>query len=145
MKICECVKNVYVKYVDFLQKYMASILLLAIRVWIGLVFLRSGLTKFSNVDQAIFLFEYEYQVPFLSPAFAAISAMSFEIACGAALIAGVFTRIVALPLIAMVLVIQFFVIQSIEHYYWLFLLSTLAVYGAGCFSVDGLACRFCKK
>src|SRR3989338_4630865 len=99
MKICNCVQSCYDKYVDFLQKYVVSILLLAIRVWIGLVFLRSGLVKFSNVEQAVFLFEYEYQVPFLSPTFAAISAMVFEMACGAALIAGIFTRIAALPLI----------------------------------------------
>lgn len=137
-------KKFHDTYVTFLEKYATPFLLLAIRVWIGLVFFKSGLTKCSNVDQAIMLFTYEYSVPVLSPKFAAISAMIFELACGAALVAGIFTRIAALPLIGMTLVIQFFVFQNQEHFYWLFLLSTLVIYGAGKLSLDGLGSKICK-
>ncbi|MBU6141049.1 MAG: DoxX family protein [Proteobacteria bacterium] len=138
---CARIKNIYQKYVNFLTKYLASILLLAIRIFVGLVFFKSGLTKFSNVDQAIILFTYEYSVPILPPAFAAISSMFFELACGGALIVGIFTRLAALPLIGMTLVIQIFVFQNPEHFYWLFLLATLAIYGGGIFSAD----KICSK
>lgn len=143
--VCTFLSNFYQKYVNFLQNYLSSILLLAIRIWIGLVFFKSGLTKFSNIDSAILLFEYEYALPLLSPKFAAISATIFELGCGAALMAGLFTRITALPLIVMTLVIQFLVFENQEHFYWLFLLSTLAIYGGGKLSIDGICCKFCKR
>ncbi len=144
--MCDRVKNFHAKYVDFLQKYISSILLVLIRVWIGLIFLRSGLVKFSNLDQTAFLFEYEYGFILFTPIFTAILSAVVEASCGAALLVGLLSRIAALPLIALVCVIQFFVFQNIEHFYWLFLLSTLAIYGSGCFSVDGLLRRFvCKK
>ena len=143
--ICGLIKNLYRKYVNFLENYLSSILLLAIRVWIGLIFFKSGLTKFSNIEQAITLFEYEYSLPFISPKFAAISAMAFELGCSAAIMAGILTRLTALPLIGMALVIQFFVFQNQEHFYWLFLLSTLVIYGSGTLSVDGFFTKFCRK
>ncbi len=145
MKLCETTKNIYAKYSDFLQIYLSPILLLAIRVFIGLVFLKSGLVKFSNVDSSILLFEYEYQVPHISPIFATYSAMIFEILCGGALILGLLSRLAALPLIIMTLVIQFAVFANPEHFYWLFLLATIAIYGGGKLSLDGILCKFCKK
>lgn len=143
-KACTVIKSIYGKYVNFLENHLTSILLLAIRIWIGLVFYKSGLTKFSNIDQAILLFTYEYDVPLLSPAFAAIMAMVFEIGCGVSIILGLMTRIFALPLIGMTLVIQFFVFQNIEHLYWLFLLSTLAVYGGGKLSLEVAMAKLCS-
>ncbi len=141
-------KKLYNKYVTLMENCGSSILLLGIRILIGLVFLKSGLVKFSNMDSAILLFKYEYNVPILPPVFAAYSAMIFEIGCSALLIAGTFTRIAALPLVAMTLVIQFFVFQNPEHFYWLSLLLVLAVYGGGKISLDYLAkkcCGGCKK
>ena len=142
--VCTLSKNIYGKYVNFLENHLASLLLLTIRIWIGLVFYKSGLTKFSNIDQAILLFTYEYDVPLLSPAFAAIVAMIFEIGCSLAIMVGLMTRIFVLPLIGITLVIQFFVFQNIEHFYWLFLLSTLAVYGEGRFSLKVLMTKICN-
>ncbi len=139
------IKNTYRKYVNFLENYLSAILLLGIRIWIGLVFFKSGMTKFSNIDSAIMLFEYEYSLPFLSPKFAAISAIIFELGCGTALMAGLLTRITALPLIGMTLVIQLLVFQNQEHFYWLLLLSTLAIYGGGKLSIDGIFAKFCKS
>ncbi len=139
------IKNTYLKYVDFLENYLSAILLLAIRIWIGLVFFKSGLTKFFNIDSAILLFEHEYSLPLISAEFAAISATIFELGCGAALIAGLLTRITTLPLIGMTLVIQLLVFQNQEHFYWLFLLSTLAIYGGGMLSIDGILAKCCKR
>jgi uncharacterized membrane protein YphA (DoxX/SURF4 family) len=142
--LCGLAKNIYGKYVNLSEKYLSSILLLSIRIWIGLVFLKSGLVKFSNIDQTILLFTYEYNVPILSPSFAAIAATTSELVFGVALIAGILTRLSAIPLIIMTLVIQFFVFDYQEHFYYLFLLSTLAIYGGGKLSIDGFAIKSCQ-
>jgi putative oxidoreductase len=110
-----------------------------------LVFVKSGLTKISNIDQTINLFAYEYNLPLLMPKFAAVSSIIFELGCGFAVIFGLLTRISVLPLIAMTLIIQLLVFQNQEHFYWLFLLTTLAIYGAGKISIDAAANYFCSK
>lgn len=133
------------KKANFLQKYLSPILLLTIRIMIGLVFLKSGLTKIANFDSTIFLFENEYNVPVISPIFAAYSATFFELSCSILLFLGFATRIAVLPLIAMTLVIQLSVIQNYEHFYWLILLSTLFIYGAGTISLDKLTKKFASK
>lgn len=147
--LCKKTTAIYENYVNFINKYLSSILLLSIRIIVGFVFLRSGLVKFSNVDAAILLFEYEYQVPLLNPTFAAYVSMIFEIGCGALIIGGLFTRIAALPLIIMSIVIQLFVEQNPEHITWIIMLSTLAIYSGGVLSIDYFANKFgnkfCKK
>ena len=130
-------KNFYSKIVVILEKYVSSILLLAIRLWIGLVFFKSGLKKISNIDQTVILFEHDYNIPILYSKLVAILATATELGCGSFIMIGLLTRLVSIPLIAMTLVIQFFVLQNQEHFYWLFLLSTLFIYGAGKLSVDG--------
>ncbi|MFT4967047.1 MAG: putative oxidoreductase [Candidatus Deianiraeaceae bacterium] len=132
----QLLQTAYGKYVRILEKYLSSVLLLAIRIWIGLVFFKSGLVKLSNIDYAIMLFTYEYSLPFVPPILATIIAMTFELACGLCIILGLLTRITALPLIGMTLVIQLLVFQNQEHFYWLFLLSVLSVYGSGKISSD---------
>lgn len=139
------IKNFYKSYASFVEKYLSSFLLLAIRIFIGLVFVKSGLTKFSNIDQTIILFTYEYDLPFISPQFAAISATIVELGCGALIMAGFWSRLTAIPLIVMTLVIQFLVFENQEHFYWLFLLSTVAIYGGGALSVDGIYKKLCHK
>lgn len=135
-KIISCLGNFCEKKNKFLEKYIAPSLLLLLRLMIASVFLKSGLTKISNFDATIFLFENEYSVPFLNPVFAAYSAAFFELFCSALLIIGLATRLACLPLIGMTLVIQFSVIQNPEHFYWLALLATIFTFGAGCFSLD---------
>lgn len=64
-KIISCLKTFCEKKTQFLQKYFSPILLLTLRIMIATVFLKSGLTKISNFDSTIFLFENEYAVPLL--------------------------------------------------------------------------------
>lgn len=135
-KIISCLKVFCEKKSQFLQKYVSPILLLTLRIMIAAVFLKSGLTKISNFDSTIFLFENEYAVPLLPPVLAAYLATICELGCSGLLIAGLATRLAVLPLIGMTLVIQFTVVQNPEHFYWLAILSTLLVYGAGLLSVD---------
>jgi uncharacterized membrane protein YphA (DoxX/SURF4 family) len=59
--------------------------------------------------------------------------------------AGFLTRLSTLPFIAMTIVIQTLVIEHNDHFYWLFLLLTLTIYGAGRLSIDYLLTNLLKK
>lgn len=135
-KIMNCAIAIGQKKIELVEKFLQPIAFLIIRIFIALVFWKSGMTKFSNLDSAILLFEYEYQVPYLNPTFAAYSATFFEIICSFLLIIGLGARSAAAILIIMTLVIQFLVIQNHEHFYWLSLLAIILVSGAGKLSCD---------
>jgi putative oxidoreductase len=124
------------KAVNMLEKYFSPLLLLAMRLWIAEIFFKSGMTKFSNISQAILLFEYEYAVPVISPVIATYMSVVFELICPIFLVLGLATRLAILPLIGMTLVIQLLVDQNTQHFYWLFLMSSILIYGAGKISVD---------
>ncbi|MDA0902406.1 MAG: DoxX family protein [Proteobacteria bacterium] len=124
------------KAVELLEKYASPLLLLAMRLWIANVFFKSGMAKFSNMSQTVILFEYEYGVPLISPLVAAYMSVTFELICPIFLALGLATRLAVLPLIGMALVIQFLVEPNIEHYYWLFLMASILIYGAGKLSAD---------
>lgn len=143
--IISCLFETYQKYVKFINSYIADIFLLAIRILIALVFYKSGLTKIANIDSTVLLFEYEYALPFVPPVLAAYSATFFELTCSILLMAGLISRVAALPLIAITLVIQFFVFQNPEHFYWLSLLGVIAIYGAGRISADQVLTKFVLK
>jgi putative oxidoreductase len=140
-----CLANFCEKKNHFLGKYIAPILLLTLRIMIASVFLKSGLTKFSNFDSAIFLFENEYNVPLLSPYVAACLALCFELGCSVLLIVGLATRLATLPLIGITLVIQFTVLENPMHFYWLAILATILTFGPGCLSLDKLVKRCVNK
>jgi len=96
----------------------------------------AGLTKIDNWESTLSLFEYEYAVPFLPVAFAALSATFFELAMPVLIILGLFTRLAALPLLVMTAVIELTYGSFPEHAYWALLLGVLMTYGAGKFSID---------
>jgi len=125
--------NKITKYSSWYQ----SIALLAVRFYMAKVFLMSGLTKIGNWDSTVMLFEYEYDVPFLSPNVAAYMATTGEFLFPALLILGFFTPVAALGMMAMTLVIELFVYPgTADHYYWLLLCGTLLTHGSGRFGVD---------
>ncbi len=124
------------KFFNVIEDYFASILLLSCRLWMANIFFKSGRNKFANIDNAIYLFEYEYDLPLISPVFAAYIGTFFELVCPVLLALGLLSRFAVIPLIVMTLTIQFLVIQNIEHFYWLFLLSTIFIYGSGKISAD---------
>ena len=113
--------------------------LLLIRLWIAKVFFFAGLTKIDNWESTLQLFEYEYAVPLLPVAFAALSATFFELVMPVLLVLGLFTRAATLPLLVMTAVIEFTYNSYPEHAYWALLLGVLLTYGAGKFSLDNYA------
>lgn len=89
-------------------------------------------------DSAVYLFENEYHLPFVSPILAATLAAIGEHVFSALLLMGFFTRFAALGIAGMTMVIQLFVYP--EAYptqgTWLTIAMLLMYRGAGMVSVD---------
>ena len=133
------------------ERFGAPVLNLAIRVWMAQVFFSSGLTKIRDWESTLFLFEFEYAVPILPHSLTASLATVFELGMPVLLVAGLFTRFAALPLIAMTLVIQFVLgaanpaYDNVLHFYWLFLLIILVIRGPGALSADHWIAKWIER
>jgi putative oxidoreductase len=129
------INEIYLKINEVLIKWH-DVVLIFVRFWMAKVFFMAGLTKIDNWESTLSLFEYEYAVPFLSVAVAALSATIFELTMPVLIILGLFTRLAALPLLVMTAVIEFTYGSFPEHAYWALLLGVLMTFGAGKFSID---------
>jgi putative oxidoreductase len=133
--------------IRFAERWLASLLFVAIRLWMAEIFLRSGLLKIRNLSGAIYLFSEVHPVPFLAPWLAAYLVTAIELVCPVLLVLGLAARLAALPMLAMALVIQFVVgaadpaFHLTEHYYWMFLLALIVTKGPGRLSLDHLLAR----
>ena len=120
---------------------------LAMRLVMARTFFRSGLQKLSNWDGTVFLFQTEYNVPVLPPELAASLAAATELTMQVLVVLGLATRLAALPMLGMALVIQFAVgavnpaYDLAEHTFWIIVLACLIVRGAGPLSLDHLLFR----
>jgi len=112
------------------------------RIWIGLVFFRSGLQKIGDWENTLILFEYEYMVPVLPPNIAAYLGTFNELVLPVFLFVGLLSRLAAVPLLGMAMVIQFVLgagnpaYNSFEHYAWMVFLLLIITRGAGKLSLD---------
>lgn len=119
-----------------------DLLALAARMAIAAIFWQSGRTKVEGwlavSPGAIDLFRNEYRLPLLPPELAAHLAAYAEHAFPLLLALGLATRVSALALLAMTLVIQLFVYPDAwpTHLGWAALLLYLAGRGAGRLSLD---------
>ena len=117
-------------------------LALATRVAVAAIFFYSGRTKVEGfltlTDSAYELFRTEYKLPFVPPEIAAHLAAYSEHLFPLLLVLGLFTRLSALALLGMTLVIQIFVYPDAwpTHLSWAALLLYLAGRGAGRLSLD---------
>jgi putative oxidoreductase len=114
---------------------------LAMRLYVGKVFLVSGWLKLSRWDSTIALFENEYQVPVLSPHVAAVMATAGELGFSALLILGLGSRAAALGLffVNAVAVVSYPDLSPAgikDHILWGALLLVVAIYGPGKMSAD---------
>lgn len=119
--------------------------LLFTRVVLAGIFWRSGRTKveegswFSISDTTYFLFKEEYSGVPLPADLAAVLATASEHVFPILLVLGLLTRLSALALLAMTMVIQVFVYPEAwwtAHSLWVALALILIVRGAGTFSLD---------
>jgi putative oxidoreductase len=131
------------KLITLCERIPHSLIALLARFSVGLVFLKSGLTKvdgFRVSDAAVFLFREEYRVPLLDPWLAAQLAALAELTMPFFLFAGLGARFAALVLLAMTIVIQVFVYPEayVTHGLWAVALLVIISRGAGDFSLDYL-------
>lgn len=90
------------------------------------------------------LFADEYKLPFLSPNVAAYVTTAMEFMLPLLLVLGFLTRLSALGLLAMTIIIQIFVYPDAwwtAHAYWFALLIVLIARGPGAISLDCLVFR----
>lgn len=138
------VADFYARVTALLQRFAAPVFDLAVRLYIAQVFFMSGRTKIADWETTVYLFESEYNVPVLPPEIAAYIGTTFELLMPVFLIVGLASRLAALPLIGMACVIQFVLgsanpdYDSVEHFYWMFLLAMIVIRGPGLLSLDHL-------
>lgn len=124
--------------------------LLLTRVALAHVFWASGRTKVAEgsfvtlSDSARYLFETEYSSVPLPPWLAAHLALYAETVLPILLVLGLATRLSALGLMGMTLVIQIFVYPQSwwnPHALWLSMAALLVVRGGGLFSLDAVIAK----
>ncbi len=128
---------------DHFFSWFSWALLLAFRVYVAWVFLKSGLHKIGDWETTLVLFEYEYQVPLLNFELAAYLATFGELVFPIFLIAGFGTRLFAIALffVNFVAVISYYATLAkgaglVWHYLWGSMLLVNIVYGGGMVSLD---------
>ncbi|WP_431276402.1 DoxX family protein [Variovorax ureilyticus] len=119
-----------------------DVLALASRLGIAAIFFMSGRTKVEGfltlTDGAYALFRTEYKLPLIPPEIAAHLAAYAEHLFPVLLVLGLFTRLSALALLGMTLVIEIFVYPDAwpTHLSWAALLLYLAGRGGGTLALD---------
>lgn len=143
-----------------LEQYGFPLALLWARLHVGLVFWRSGMTKYANLDSAVDLFKSEYlpewekhrvkelfgfiQITFPVPPaeFGAYAACFTELTCAALLIIGLAGRAAAFGIFMLTLSIEMFVYPGTsDHWNWMVLMAIIITAGCGKISLDWLIRR----
>ena len=120
---------------------LSPLLDLALRIWVAKVFFQSGLVKIQSWESTLMLFEYEYQVPVLSPTLAAWLATGAELLLPVLLFTGLLSRPAALALFILniVAVISYPDISPAgvkDHIIWGIMLAVTLIHGPGRLSLD---------
>ncbi len=114
---------------------------LAARVYVGLAFFRSGLTKLHDWETTLALFSDEYQVPLLPPEVAAYAGTTGEVLLPVLLVLGLGGRFAAigLSILNVVAVLSLSEVAPAalqQHLLWGSLLALLVLWGPGWLSLD---------
>ena len=128
--------------VNLVERIPMDVILLAVRIGVAMIFLKSGMTKTSEgltlADQTFVLFEYEYALPLIPHDIAAYLATYAEHLLPVMLILGLGGRLAALGLLGMTAVIQIFVYPNLWdiHLFWAGALLLIIAKGPGLISID---------
>jgi len=128
------------EYVGELSRLSSAVLQpffdLFLRLWLAQLFWVSGIQKLTNWDTALYLSANEYPVSWLDPVAAAYIGVTIEVLCPIFLALGLATRIAALPMLILSLVIHFEYQPFNNQIYWAVLFGWYVISGAGALSVD---------
>ena len=121
--------------------FISPLLDIIIRIWVAKVFFQSGLVKIQSWESTLMLFEYEYQVPVMSPLLAAWLATSTELILPVLLFLGLLSRPTALVLFVfnIVAVVSYPDISAAgikDHMLWGLMLAFTSIHGPGKISMD---------
>jgi NADH dehydrogenase FAD-containing subunit/uncharacterized membrane protein YphA (DoxX/SURF4 family) len=118
------------------ERFAGPLLDLVIRLWLAGIFWTSGLLKIGNWQVALELARTEYPVTWMDPVTAAWLGLAVELVCPVFVALGLMTRVMALPLLALSLIIQFAYVALPDHLFWAILFGWLMVRGPGALSLD---------
>lgn len=131
--------------------WLSPLSILFIRLWVGWVFFRSGLTKINSWDSTMYLFENEYSVPLLPPEMAAYLGTAAELCLPVLLVFGLAGRFGAIALFVfnIIAVLSYPDLNAAgirDHQVWGIMLLVPLLQGPGKLSVDYLLCKkFCPS
>ncbi len=134
-----------------ISELLSPLALLALRLPVAVVFWRSGRTRvegwdiFDIAESQPFLFEYEFGLPY--PVLMAHVTAIAEHVLPVLLVLGLFTRLGALGMLTMTMVIQLFVYPDAwlnAHMFWAAILFAVAALGPGKISLDHLLGRWVR-
>ncbi len=134
-----------------ISELLSPLALLALRLPVAGVFWRSGRTRvegwniFDITESQPFLFEYEFGLPY--PVLMAHVTAIAEHVLPVLLVLGLFTRLGALGMLTMTMVIQLFVYPDAwlnAHMFWAAILFAVAALGPGKISLDHLIGRWVR-
>lgn len=131
--------------------WLSPLSILAIRLWVAWVFFKSGLTKINSWDSTLYLFEYEYAVPLLSPEMAAYLGTAAELSLPVLLALGLAGRFgaIALFIFNIIAVLSYPDLNAAgirDHQVWGIMLLVPLLHGPGKLSIDYLLCKkLCPK
>ncbi len=126
---------------------------LAVRLWVAWAFIKSGLVKIQSWDTTLMLFEYEYNVPLLSPQLAAWAGTAAELSLPVLVALGIASRLSALALFVFNAVAVYAYASFLfgaegaaglqQHILWGSMLLITVFHGPGKLSVDHFLCKKC--
>jgi putative oxidoreductase len=126
-----------------LTTFLEPVFNVAARIWMGKIFLDSGLARVAGWERQEFLFSQEYKLGFLPAKLWAIITTGAELVLPVLLFVGLFTRVPALGLLVMTAFIHFVVGFANDdylvpyHYVWMLVFGYLFIRGGGPLSIDG--------
>jgi len=140
MMALQKVRALHNQILDY-SDYLRIPAMLIVRLYVASIFFKSGLTKLRDWESTLMLFEYEYEVPLLSPVVAAWAGTIGEIVLPILLAIGLFSRLSALGLfvvnyIAVLSLIDISPAALNEHILWGSLLVFVMLIGGEKLSVD---------
>ncbi len=143
------VAGFFLKLRDGLQ-FLAPVADLLLRLYVAMVFFKSGLVKISFWESTVSLFTYEYQVPFLSPEVAAYCGAITELCFPVLLALGLGGRFAALVLFVfnIIAVISYPELNAAgleQHKVWGLMLLVSLLHGPGALSLDYLIGRWLAR
>jgi putative oxidoreductase len=153
-KIAESLCKYSNRLTTVLDWFQAPVALI-IRAYLFYVFFWSGLSKLSSWPSTLALFQYEFKVPLLSPAMAAVFGTTCELVLPALVLIGFGARLPALfffifnitnVLFYPILLTPEYNCALKDHILWGILIGIILLYGHGKWSLDNfLQKKICKE